>query len=122
MFWTYPEIMDTSNRHNYIYKGVYMKKYRTYSAEFKKKALQLWEDSNRSSEEVAAELGISSGLLRKWKEKAMKATTDHVEEFPGSGHPRDEEVRRLRRQLADTKLELEILKKAVAIFSKTENQ
>lgn len=98
-----------------------MKKYRTYTAEFKETALKLWEGSDKSSTEVAAELGINDGLLRKWKEMSLKAAKDNVIAFPGSGNPRDEENYKLRKELADTKMELEILKKAVAIFSRPQN-
>jgi transposase len=99
-----------------------MKKYRTYTAEFKADALRMWEGSNESSAEVAAELGINDGVLRKWKEQATKAAKENTEPFPGSGNPRDEENYKLRKQLADTKMELEILKKAVAIFSRPQSQ
>ncbi len=37
--------------------------------------------------------------------------------FPGQGNPRDEEVARLRRELARVKEENDILKKAVGIFT-----
>lgn len=99
-----------------------MKKYRTYTAEFKLNALRMWEGSNKSSAEVAEELGISDGLLRKWKENSLKALQRNINPFPGLGNPQDEEVYRLKKQLADTKMELEILKKAVAIFSRNQNQ
>jgi transposase len=99
-----------------------MKKYRKYTAEFKETALSIWEQSNKSSVEVAEELGISDGMLRKWKEQASKAVKENLKPFPGSGHPKDEENFRLKKELADTKMELEILKKAVAIFSRPKNQ
>jgi transposase len=45
---------------------------------------------------------------------------DPEDSFPGKGKlkPEDEEFRRLKRQLADVTEERDILKKAVAIFSK----
>jgi transposase len=43
---------------------------------------------------------------------------ENVRAFPGHGNPRDEELTRLRKELADVKMERDILKKAVAIFSK----
>ena len=39
--------------------------------------------------------------------------------FPGNGNPRDEELARLRKELAEVSEERDILRKAVAIFSKT---
>jgi transposase len=45
---------------------------------------------------------------------------DNDNAFPGTGHlkPADEELRRLKRQLEDVTEERDILKKALAIFSK----
>ena len=44
--------------------------------------------------------------------------------FPGEGKlkPEDEDLRKLRRELANVKEERDILKKAIAIFSKEPNQ
>jgi transposase len=56
-------------------------------------------------------------VLRKW-------VKDHAENggqaFPGRGkqRPDDAEVSRLRRELAKTKAERDILKKAIALFTK----
>ena len=38
-------------------------------------------------------------------------TEDNVKAFPGSGNPGDEEVARLKKELADVKMERDILKK-----------
>jgi transposase len=45
---------------------------------------------------------------------------DRVHAFPGKGHlkPSDEELRRVKKELNDDKEERDILKKALAIFSK----
>jgi len=47
---------------------------------------------------------------------------ENLRVFPGQGNPRDEELARLRKELADVTLERDILKKAVAIFSKPEKR
>jgi transposase len=55
--------------------------------------------------------------LYKWREKY---TEDIAHAFPGKGRlkPAEEELRRMKRALADVTQERDILKKALAIFSK----
>lgn len=92
------------------------RKRRTYTDEFKWEALRLWESSGKSANAIERELGMSSGLLSKWK---MKAEADGENAFPGQGRLtlEQEELRQLRRELAIAQQERDILKKAVAIFS-----
>lgn len=89
---------------------------RTYPAEFKKEAVRLWETTDKSAIEIEAELGITHGLLNKWK---RKLNANEPVAFPGRGQrePEQEKIRRLERQLAIAEQERDILKKAVAIFS-----
>ncbi|HSM57954.1 MAG TPA: transposase [Candidatus Sulfomarinibacteraceae bacterium] len=42
---------------------------RTYSREFKLEALRLWQTTDKSAGEVEKDLGITHGLLYKWKRK-----------------------------------------------------
>ncbi len=92
---------------------------RKYDREFKREAVQLWEHSGRSMAEIARELGIAPKRLYRWKDELR---TDEEGAFPGNGKPRDEEIARLRRENAELKMERDILKKALAIFSKTGNR
>ena len=59
---------------------------------------------------------LSAGIISRWK-RALKVQGD--EAFPGTGHlgDRDEEVRRLRRELVRVSQERDILKKAAAFFA-----
>ncbi len=43
------------------------KKRRNYTREFKQEALQLWETSGKSAQQIEADLGITHGLLYKWR-------------------------------------------------------
>ena len=43
------------------------KKRRNYTREFKQEALQLWETSGKSAQQIEANLGITHGLLYKWR-------------------------------------------------------
>jgi transposase len=90
---------------------------RRFDAEFKREAVRLIGSGGRKASEVARDLGISENLLYRWKQQF---TSDPAHAFPGKGHlrPEDEELRRLKKQLADVTEERDILKKALAIFSK----
>ena len=92
---------------------------RQYSKEFKVDAVELMMRSNKSIKETAVSLGIRPDLLRRWKKEysASKAAP-----FPGSGHlkdPEEERFRKLEHELRIVTEEREILKKALAVFSKT---
>lgn len=91
-------------------------KRRQYPAEFKQEALALYAHSDKTLAELEADLGISPGLLRRWRMRALAAGVDA---FPGNGRllPQDEELRRLRRENEVLRQERDILKKAIAIFS-----
>jgi transposase len=91
---------------------------RQFSAEFKQEAVRL-VDGGRTVSEVARSLDIRADLLRKWQRQFATAA-DPREAFPGHGRlsSQDEEVRRLRREVAVLREEREILKKATAFFAR----
>lgn len=97
-----------------------MKARKVFSREFKIEAVRLLEEGRKPATEIARELGIRSNQLYRWKEKTEK----HGEgAFPGTGKryvngSEEEEVTRLRRELAKVKEENEILKKAAAFFAR----
>ena len=88
-----------------------------YTSEFKREAARLAEESDRSVDELARELGIHPNTLYKWRRAYLE---DGEEAFPGQGKltSTDEEIRRLRRELARVKEERDILKKATQFFAK----
>lgn len=90
---------------------------RKYDKQFKDEAVRLATDGGRKVTDVARSLGIHENLLRTWKRKHGE---DPAGSFPGKGHikPQDEEFRKLQKENANLKEEREILKKALAIFSK----
>ncbi len=91
---------------------------RRFSVEFKREAVLVILDGSRSPTEVARELDINVNMLHNWRRQYLE---DQDNTFPGKGNlkPEDAEFRRLRRELEEVKLERDILKKALAIFSKT---
>jgi transposase len=90
---------------------------RRYTTEFKTEAVQLVVLQCRSTREVAESLGINSNILGRWV-REFERDPDYA--FPGQGKLKEpeEELRQLRKQLADAQMERDILKKALAIFSK----
>lgn len=92
------------------------KKYRTYPKEFKLQALELLENSEKSASELERELGITPGMLLKWKQRYQVNTAEHRIE-PNDLSAAQAEIRRLKRELAIAEQERDILKKAIAIFS-----
>jgi transposase len=85
--------------------------------EFKEEAVRLVAESGRTVADVARSLGVHENQLHKWKRQYSE---DPVGSFPGKGNlrPQDEELRSLQRENAELRMEREILKKALAIFSK----
>jgi transposase len=96
------------------------KKYRTYTAEFKREALELLKSSGKSARQLEQELGITPGMLLKWRDRYQVVS---AEEQAGQLGPSDleaarREIRDLQRELRETAEEREILKKVVNIFSR----
>ena len=92
-------------------------KRRKYDREFKLEAVRLSYERGRSVSRVARNLGISANVLHRWRGQLADSGEGA---FPGKGHmtPEQEELRRLRRELADVTEERDILKKALAVFSR----
>jgi transposase len=90
---------------------------RTYTKEFKLEAVHLAESRNEKIRDIAKNLGISPNILNRW---IREFHSDTQYSFPGHGKMKepDEELRQLRKELADTKMERDILKKALAFFSR----
>ena len=91
-------------------------KHKKYDQEFKREAVRLLDGSEKSAREIEDDLGITRGLLNKWRRKIEDEGT---EAFPGRGHQNSEEqaLRDLRKENELLRQEREILKKALAIFS-----
>jgi transposase-like protein len=94
-----------------------MTKRKGFSPEFKREAVRLLETSQKSSADLARELGVRRNQLYKWKEQLGKRGAGA---FPGSGRGSgsSDELARLRKELEKVKEERDILKKAAAYFAK----
>lgn len=96
-----------------------MGKRRTYSEQFKREAVELSFQENRTAKEVAEELGTSYNNLIRWRNEYKEK--DELA-FPGQGNqklsPEEQKIKELKKELRAAQEERDILKKAVAIFSK----
>lgn len=91
---------------------------RIYDKDFKIDAVKLYLHSGKTYEQIGRELGIPAKTLVTW---VQRYRTDGAESFPGKGYlkPAEAEYARLRKELAITREERDILKKALGIFSVT---
>ena len=93
-----------------------------YGRDFKQKAVEL-SFVRGNAKEIAEELGIRPELLYRWRREYQQYENNS---FPGKGKPKltemEREVARLKKELRDAKMERDILKKAVSIFSKSDGK
>ena len=93
-----------------------MARRKRYSAEFKRQALRRADEPGVTDALVCQELGISTRQMRRWRD----AVQEHGEEkaFPGHGKSRDDEITRLKRELAKVTEERDFLREAARYFAK----
>jgi len=98
------------------------RKRKIYDREFKQKAVELTY-ARGNAREIATELGISPEVLYRWRKEYQQYENNS---FPGKGNPKMTDLERenalLRKELRDAKMERDILKKAVSIFSKSDGK
>ena len=75
-------------------------------------------DSGRTTRELSEEYGVASDLLRRWRREYHLKHGDFSQKKELSAE--QIEIKRLRKEMADIKMERDILKKAVSIFSKSD--
>jgi transposase len=94
--------------------------YRNYSQEFKREALELLARGEKSASQIERELGITPGLLVKWRARYQIIAREGLppEIGPSDMEAAKAEIRHLQRELANLQEEREILKKALNIFSR----
>ena len=88
-----------------------MAKNKTYDEEFKKMIVELYENHTTTGAEITREYGIGSSTLYKWVQLYGKIQT------PDGEVTNNKEIKNLKKQINDLKIENEILKKAMAIFT-----
>jgi len=90
---------------------------REYDKEFKREAVRLVTEEGRKASEVERNLGIGKSTVSRWV-REMSGDPEYA--FPSKGRLKapDDEIRKLQRENERLRRERDILKKAVAIFSK----
>ncbi len=97
-----------------------MVKHKPYAAEYKLHAVQLAQTESVSK--TATNLGINANMLGRWKREHEHGASRARPVFTGRGHgalsEQEQENQRLKRKLEIARQEREILKKALAFFTK----
>jgi len=95
------------------------KKQQQHTKEFKLETIELAQTSGKNDGQLERELGLSRGCLYNWRKEVER---DGAQAFPGKGRLKadDEYVRGLERELAVVQQERDILKKALAIFTRSQ--
>jgi transposase len=91
------------------------KKRSSYTPEFRREAVRLVVEQGLTAAKVAEDLGVSRNTMYTWVQELR-------EEIEAKGHgvqrSESEELRRLRKEVQELRMERDILKKAAAYFAK----
>ena len=89
------------------------KQIKKYDDDFKKSSVELFLKSGKRQIDFAKELGISPDTLRHWLYKFGKL-------YEAEPVTDQEKLKRYQRELIEARMENDLLKKAIAIFSKNQ--
>ena len=96
-----------------------VKKRRYFTREFKLEAVKRSEEPGRTAAGVARELGITLNVIYRWRDELR---LEGEKAFPGMGRPvessANDELRRLRKENTQLRMERDILKKSLIFFAK----
>ena len=94
---------------------------REFPPEFKRETVALLESSGRPLMQVANEVGISPSMLRNWRAAfhgVPQSRTTNSGPLPmASSADQAAQIVRLKRDLERTRMERDVLKKAIGIFA-----
>ena len=85
---------------------------RRYDDEFRREAVKLVLEGGVSASRVSRDLGVSATTLSKWVSAAKGASPEPISESER------EELKRLRKENTQLRIERDILKKCTAYFAK----
>jgi len=95
---------------------------KSYTEAFRREAVRLADQPGRTATDVAQELGIHVGQIYNWRTQFNKLSKRQFTVADGTNYAKteSEEVRRLKKRIAELELERDFLKKATAYFAKTD--
>jgi transposase len=93
-----------------------MTRRKRYSSEFKRQALKRADEPGVTDALVCEELGISTRQLRRWRDAVLEHGVEAA--FPGHGKGRDDELLKLKRELAKVTQERDFLREAARYFAR----
>jgi len=88
-----------------------------YENDFKVMVVELLE-SGRATKELSDEYNINSGIIRRWRREFKAKSGDFSKKRELSIE--ELELKALKKELREVKMDRDILKKAVSIFSKSD--
>ena len=99
-----------------------LKKYQSYTEEFRREAVKRSEKLGITQAQVAKELGISAQQIANWKRQFTRLSDKQFNSVDGVDYSKkeSEELRRLRRENKRLQEEMDFLKKAAAYFAKNQ--
>ena len=89
-------------------------KRKKYDREFREGAVRIVEETNKPITQVARDLGVNEGTLGDWVQRARAAREGHGELSKDDY----EELKRLRAEVAELRMERDVLKRSVVLWVK----
>jgi transposase len=89
-----------------------------YENDFKVMVVELLK-SGKKAKELSEEYSVNRSVINRWRREYESKSGDFSKKKELS--PEEEELKALRKELREVRLERDILKKAVSIFSKSDS-
>jgi transposase len=98
------------------------KKTKAYPESFRREAVRLADQPDRTAADVARELGIHVGQIYNWRTQFNKLSKGQFTVADGTNYSVEEkaEIRKLKKRVAELEQERDFLKKATAYFAKAD--
>jgi len=98
------------------------KKTKAYPESFRREAVRLADQADRTAADVARELGIHVGQIYNWRTQFNKLSKAQFTVADGTNYSVEEkaEIRKLKKRVAELEQERDFLKKATAYFAKAD--